>query len=348
MVLYFRSGARIESAYGLAITITMLMTTLLISTYLRRIRKKPVLALLVLAAFGVLEGVFFVSSLGKFVHGGYVTVLITLMLLFLMIIWYRGTQLERKYSTRLKVREHVDNLVALHDDEQIPLLSHNLVYLDNETDPELMDRDILYSILDKDTKRARAYWFVYPLIGPVHERKLAVADRVRVDPGVFGVERRAAALEIQHAQRLAQQLVVDLFADREDGRFRAVGAEQLIDAGLGQRREIRDAVRLPGVGVLTRRGQRALQYDFPGDRVHDREALRLEIGEDRGLCSVGQITDLVEPDPDGVGVGGIRGGAGGVLHAQGDIIEKHLMRRDVPGLQPGLGHRVPLWRTTRP
>ena len=160
VVLYFRSGARIESAYGLAITITMLMTTLLISTYLRRIRKKPVLALLVLAAFGVLEGVFFVSSLGKFVHGGYVTVLITLMLLFLMIIWYRGTQLERKYSTRLKVREHVDNLVALHDDEQIPLLSHNLVYLDNETDPELMDRDILYSILDKDTKRARAYWFV--------------------------------------------------------------------------------------------------------------------------------------------------------------------------------------------
>ena len=140
VVLYFRSGARIESAYGLAITITMLMTTLLISTYLRRIRKKPVLALLVLAAFGVLEGVFFVSSLGKFVHGGYVTVLITLMLLFLMIIWYRGTQLERKYSTRLKVREHVDNLVALHDDEQIPLLSHNLVYLDNETDPELMDR----------------------------------------------------------------------------------------------------------------------------------------------------------------------------------------------------------------
>ena len=82
VVLYFRSGARMESAYGLAITITMLMTTLLISVYLRRIRKKAALSLLVLVAFGLLEGVFFISSLGKFVHGGYVTVFLTFRKLF--------------------------------------------------------------------------------------------------------------------------------------------------------------------------------------------------------------------------------------------------------------------------
>ena len=93
-------------------------------------------------------------------HGGYVTVILTLALLILEIIWYRGTQLERKYSTRLKMRDHIDSLVALHSDPDIPLLAHNLVYLDGERDLELMDRDILYSILDKDTKRAQAYWFV--------------------------------------------------------------------------------------------------------------------------------------------------------------------------------------------
>ncbi len=160
VVLYFRSGSRMEAAYGLAITVTMLMTTLLISVYLRRIRRHRALGWLLLLVFGVIEGVFFISSLGKFTHGGYVTVIITLVLLVLMIIWYRGTQLERMYSTRLKLREHVPSLVALHDDESVPLLANNLVYLGSEPDNELIDRDILYSILDKDTKRAQAYWFV--------------------------------------------------------------------------------------------------------------------------------------------------------------------------------------------
>ena len=160
VVLYFRSGARMESAYGLAITVTMLMTTVLLCVYLQALRKKRILAYLMLLVFGGIETVFFISSLSKFMHGGYVTVFLTLILLALEIIWYRGTQLEKQYATRLKIREHIDSLQALHDDESIPLLAHNLVYLESGSDPELMDRDILYSILDKDTKRAKAYWFV--------------------------------------------------------------------------------------------------------------------------------------------------------------------------------------------
>ncbi len=160
VVLYFRSGARIESAYGLAITVTMLMTTLLIAVYLRSIRRRAPLAVLVLLVFGGIEAIFFISSLGKFMHGGYVTVIITLLLLILEIIWYRGTQLEKRHCTRLRFRDHVESLKALHNDKEIPLLTHNLVYLGSASDRELIDRDILYSILDKDTKRAQAYWFV--------------------------------------------------------------------------------------------------------------------------------------------------------------------------------------------
>ncbi len=160
VVLYFRSGARMESAYGLAITITMLMTTLLISVYLRKVRKRGPLSWLVLLVFGTIESVFFISSLGKFAHGGYVTVLLTLVLLCIMVIWYRGTLLERRYSTRLNFEDYIPNLQSLHDDTEQPLLAHNLVYLDGEREDETIDRDILYSILDKDTKRAQAYWFV--------------------------------------------------------------------------------------------------------------------------------------------------------------------------------------------
>ena len=160
VVLYFHSGARMESAYGLAITLTMLMTTLLISVYLGRIHGKRILALAVLLVFGALETVFFVSSLGKFSHGGYVTVLLTLLLLFLMVVWHRGTRLEGRFSTRLLLPDYISNLRKLHEDDAVPLLAHNLVFLDKEADSDYIDRDILYSILDKDPKRAMAYWFV--------------------------------------------------------------------------------------------------------------------------------------------------------------------------------------------
>lgn len=160
VVLYFKSGSRIESAYGLAITLTMLMTTTLISIYLRHVRKQAILSWLVLLVFGVIEGIFFISSLGKLMVGGYVTVIITLILLSLMVIWYRGTQIENTYNTKLHFCDFVDNLEALHEDEDIPLLANNLVFLDGDRDFETIDRDILYSIFDKDPKRADAYWFV--------------------------------------------------------------------------------------------------------------------------------------------------------------------------------------------
>ena len=160
VVLYFQSGARMESAYGLAITVTMLMTTLLITTYLAKLKKLPGLAVVVLVVFGAIEAVFFISSLGKFAHGGYVTVILTLLLLAIMIIWYRGTWIEHKYSTRLPFEKYIPNLKGLHNDESEPLLANNLVFLEAPNKDGNMDRDILYSILDKDLKRADAYWFL--------------------------------------------------------------------------------------------------------------------------------------------------------------------------------------------
>ena len=160
VVLIFRSGHRIETAYGLSITVAMLLTTVLLYAYLRHNKGRPVLAWAVLVIFGLIEVVFFISSLGKFLHGGYFTAILTLLILFIMVIWYRGTQLERKYRTDLKMQDHVASLSALSKDESIYLMSHNLVYLDNAKDIETIDRDILYSILDKDPKRAQAYWFV--------------------------------------------------------------------------------------------------------------------------------------------------------------------------------------------
>lgn len=160
VVLFFRSSERMEAAYGLAITVTMLMTSALLTVYLAAVRKKPALAIPFALFFGAIESFFFASSLTKFVHGGYFTVIMAFAIYVVMFIWRRGTELENSQRIMLKVDDYLDQLGALSADEEIPYLADNLVFLTNEPSVDLLDRDVLYSILDKRPKRARAYWFL--------------------------------------------------------------------------------------------------------------------------------------------------------------------------------------------
>ena len=160
VVLYFQSGSRMENAYGLAITISMLMMTVMFCVYIGVVHKQRIAAVIFTVVFFALEGVFFISSLGKFMAGGYVAIIISLAILFIMICWYRGTQIEQAQNIFLRMREHLQDIKDLQMDITIPLCSHNMVYLVKGNESEKIDRDILYSILDKDPKRAEAYWFV--------------------------------------------------------------------------------------------------------------------------------------------------------------------------------------------
>lgn len=160
VVLYFRSSSHMEAAYGLAITVTMLMTTMLLFTYLMRVRKRKVAAWPFLLFFMAIELAFFFSSLTKFLHGGYVTVVIAALIFVVMYIWRRGTAIERTQSVYLPTKQYIDQLAELRQDNEIPYLADNLVFLTNDSSPDRLDRDILYSILDKRPKRARAYFFL--------------------------------------------------------------------------------------------------------------------------------------------------------------------------------------------
>ncbi len=160
VVLLFRTSSHMEAAYGLAITATMLMTTVLLFVYLHTIRHKPLIAYVFLAFFIALEAMFFVSSLTKFLHGGYFTVLMAAAIFFVMYVWRRGTAIERTQTVYLPVNKYIDQLRDLSHDESYPLTADNLVFLTNDSSPDKLDRDILYSILDKQPKRARAYYFL--------------------------------------------------------------------------------------------------------------------------------------------------------------------------------------------
>ncbi len=160
VILYFRSGSRMENAYGLAITISMLMMTILFTVYIGVVHGHRLGAALFAVTFFALEGVFFVSSLGKFMVGGYVAIIISLLILYIMISWYRGTQIERMQSVKLQLLDYVSAIKKVMKDDTISYTANNLVYLMKGEDFEEIDRDILYSILDRDPKKADAYWFI--------------------------------------------------------------------------------------------------------------------------------------------------------------------------------------------
>ena len=160
VILYFRNGSRMENAYGLAITISMLMMTVLFTVYIGVLHGRKTAAALFAVVFGAIEGVFFVSSLGKFTVGGYVAIIISLLILHIMISWYRGTQIESMQSVRLRLIDYAGAIRTLQNDSTVPYCANNLVYLSKGEDFEYIDRDILYSILDRDPKKADAYWFI--------------------------------------------------------------------------------------------------------------------------------------------------------------------------------------------
>lgn len=214
LVLYFQSSHRMEAAYGLAITVTMLMTTILLFVFLRKRKGRTLLAVLFLLLFGGLELVFLLSSLTKFVDGGYVAVALAAVLLFIMYIWHRGTQIEDTQAVYLKVSDYQDTLSRLRADEEIPMFCDNLIYLTKSGRQDVVERDILYSILNKGPKRARAYWFISIHVEDVPYKKEYVLENFGTDH-IFRIQLHLGFKENQRINVYLRQIVQELMRNGE-------------------------------------------------------------------------------------------------------------------------------------
>lgn len=156
----FRKSSNMEAAYGLAITITMLMTTILLSQYIKFNKNKATLSKVTFIVFGTIEGSFLYANLFKFMHGGYVTIIIAGLLAFLMYIWIKGTNIKQRYTQWVKIDNYKAHFQALKEDKAVPLFCTNLVYLSDAKIEGDIENKIIYSIFNKQPKRARFYWFV--------------------------------------------------------------------------------------------------------------------------------------------------------------------------------------------
>ena len=160
VVFYFRTSIRMEAAYGLAITITMLMTTILMFEFLRMKNLNIIVSLLMFVFFGTLETTFFISSATKFFHGGYVAILMGFILFAIMFVWHKGNKIESLQRLEYPMTDFIGQFKKLKADDSLPVYANNLVFLTSNQNAGSVDRDILYSILDKRPKRADVYWFI--------------------------------------------------------------------------------------------------------------------------------------------------------------------------------------------
>lgn len=161
VIMLFRNSSNMEAAYGLAITITMLMTTFLMIFYLR-ISKHHIAFIIAFALiYLMIEGSFLMANLSKFMHGGWFTLLLAGIIAFVMFVWYRARLLKNRFTRFVKIADHSEALKALSKDSSIPKFATNLVYLTRADFPTDVEAKIIYSIFNKSPKRADTYWLIH-------------------------------------------------------------------------------------------------------------------------------------------------------------------------------------------
>lgn len=161
VVLYFKRSENMEAAYGLSITLAMMMTTILISVYMAK-KKVPIYLIILFATvYGILEGVFFVGNMTKFLHGGWVTILIGLIMFSVMWTWYSARKIKNRYMRFDDIQKYYDVIKDLSEDKTVPQYSSQLVYLTSANFTNEIETKVIYSILQKKPKRADVYWLVH-------------------------------------------------------------------------------------------------------------------------------------------------------------------------------------------
>ena len=161
VVLYFRESSKMEAAYGLAIIVTMVATTILFANFLVLQRAKKVWIYIFLFLYLIIETAYLVALMVKFTHGGYITLLIGLLMFFVMYIWYRARKIKNRYVEFVRMEHYIPKIQELSNDRSVAKYATHLVYLTSANNPKEIEHKIIYSILNKKPKRADIYWFVH-------------------------------------------------------------------------------------------------------------------------------------------------------------------------------------------
>jgi KUP system potassium uptake protein len=161
ITLYFQKSTNMGAAYGLAITLCMIATSILFANFLISRRVKPVLIYLYLTVYFSIESSFLFANLNKFPHGGYVTLIVGGALFSIMYIWFKSRKIKNRYVEFVRLENYIPKIQELSNDRSVSKYATHLVYLTSADNPKEIEHKIIYSILNKKPKRADIYWLVH-------------------------------------------------------------------------------------------------------------------------------------------------------------------------------------------
>ena len=211
-VLLFRDSSRMEAAYGLAITVTMLMTTLLLGFYLRMSGTARAAALAFVGAYCVIEGIFLAANLSKFMAGGWFTLLIGGLLCFIMLVWVAALKIRRRHLSSKRTSDYYGIISDIKADDTIPKYASNLVYVNHSHGEGSVDDKLVYSIINKQPKRADHYWLLNLEFADTPDT-LEYTFTPLVKDTLFSVTMRIGFRIEPRVSLYLRQIVEDLVAD---------------------------------------------------------------------------------------------------------------------------------------
>jgi len=214
IVLYFRSSGAMEAAYGLAITLCMLATTVLFSNFLVSKRRPPILIWIYLFVYIGIESAFMIANLDKFPHGGFVTLIIGGGLFGVMYVRHRAKKIKNRYVEFVRVEEYIPKIEELSNDSSVTKYATHLVYLTSASNPKEIEHKIMYSILRGKPKRADIYWFVHvQTLDDPYTSEYSVEHIIPND--IIRVEFRLGFRMQPRLNLMFKKVVEDLVANRE-------------------------------------------------------------------------------------------------------------------------------------
>lgn len=214
IVVWFQKASAMEAAYGLAITLCMIATSILFANYLVLKRVRPVLIYLYLFVYLSIEASFLYANLEKFPHGGYVALVVGGLLFFVMYNWFRSRKIKNRYVEFVRLEHYIPKIQELSNDKTISKYATHLVYLTSADNPREVEHKIIYSILNKKPKRADIYWFIHvDTLDDPYTAEYSVDHIIPND--IIRVEFRLGFRVQPRINLLFRKVVEDLVANRE-------------------------------------------------------------------------------------------------------------------------------------
>lgn len=161
MILYFKSSTHMEAAYGFSITITMMMTTILLSYFMRyKLRWNKWLVFALLVVFVLIESSFFIANVAK-IKERWMFLFFELFIFLTMYVWYYARKINNRFVRFTDIGKYIPQLKELSEDDTVPKFSTHLIYLTKANSRTQIEEKIIRSIFSKKPKRADVYWFLH-------------------------------------------------------------------------------------------------------------------------------------------------------------------------------------------